>query len=257
MMVQRQSILGVQVSVINMQIALMQIETWLKDRSPNYVCVTPAHSLMECQRDSALREIFNRAGMVTPDGMAVVWLLHLKGHKQVGRVYGPDLLQEACAHGLERGWRHFFLGGEPESLDALVTRLQRQYPGLNVAGKYAPPFRPLSLEEAEGIVSAVNASQADILWIGLGSPRQEIWMWEHLGKLQTPIMVGVGAAFDFLSGKKRQAPKWIQRTGLEWFFRLFTEPRRLWPRYRQYPLFVWLAIRELLRERRIFRTDRQ
>lgn len=186
--------------------------------------------------------------MVTPDGMGVVWLLKLKGHKNANRVYGPDLLQRTCAYGLEKGWGHFFLGGEPETLDALIIRLQKQYSGLKIAGRHSPPFHAISQEEEEKIISDINASNADVLWIGLGSPRQEIWMNKHLGKIHVPIMIGVGAAFNFLSGRKRQAPSYIQRMGLEWLFRLLTEPKRLWPRYRQYPLFVWLALKELISE---------
>ena len=239
-------LLGVQISALNMQLALKQMETWLAERSSNYICVAPAHSIMECVNDPTLLPIFNGAGMVTPDGMAVVWLLKLKGRKHVERVYGPDLLLAACAHGLPKGYRHYFYGGAPGVAEKLVEELSERFPGLQVAGMLAPPFRPLSPEEDQEIVRQINAAMADIIWVGLGSPRQEIWMHSHLGKVNAPLMVGVGAAFDFLSGKKAQAPLWIQRNGLEWLFRFASEPVRLWPRYRQYPKFILLVMAESL-----------
>jgi N-acetylglucosaminyldiphosphoundecaprenol N-acetyl-beta-D-mannosaminyltransferase len=161
-------------------------------------------------------------------------------------VYGPDLLLEACRFGLSLGWRHFFYGGEAGVAAALAAKLAGQYPGLRIAGIYSPPFRPLTEVEDQEVLRLINDSGADIVWVGLGSPKQEYWMAEHLGKLHAPVMIGVGAAFDFLSGQKPQAPRWIQRSGLEWLFRLATEPRRLWPRYRQYPKFVLLALGQLL-----------
>lgn len=239
-------LLGVQISALNMDLALKQMETWLAERAPNYICVAPAHSIMECVNDPTLLPIFNGAGMVTPDGMAVVWLLKLKGHKQVSRVYGPDLLLAVCEHGLPKGYRHYFYGGSPGVAEKLVEKLIERFPGLQVAGMIAPPFRSLSAEEDQDIVKQINVAKADIIWIGLGSPRQEIWMHSHLGKVSAPLMVGVGAAFDFLSGKKTQAPLWIQRHGLEWLFRFASEPVRLWPRYRQYPRFILLVMAESL-----------
>ena len=245
MKILRIPILGVQVSAINMKLALEQVEIWLAERTPNYICVAPAHSIMECVNDPALLPIFNAAGMVTPDGMAVVWLLILKGQKQVGRVYGPDLLAAACEHGLPKGYRHYFYGGAPGVAEKLVEKLSKHFPNLQVAGIFTPPFRPMSPAEDEEVIRQINSAQADIIWVGLSSPKQELWMHAHLGKLNAPIMVGVGAAFDFLSGTKPQAPLWIQRNGLEWLFRFASEPARLWPRYRQYPRFIFLVIAEM------------
>jgi len=201
---------------------------------------------MECVNDPSLLPVFNEAGLVTPDGMAVVWLLRLKGHREVRRVYGPDLLLAVCAHGLERGWRHHFLGSSPEILALMTKNLRARFPGLQIAGQTCPPFRQLSMQEDEDIIAEVNASQADILWVGLGSPRQEVWMHKKLRKINAPVMIGVGAAFDFLSGNKPQAPHWVQRIGMEWLFRLLNEPKRLWPRYRQYPRFVILVLLQRL-----------
>ena len=208
-------ILGVQVSAINMGLALSQIGTWVAERRARYVCVAPAHSIMECVNDPSLLPVFNEADLVTPDGMAVVWLLRLKGHREVRRVYGPDLLLAVCAYGLERGWRHHFLGSSPEILALMTKNLRARLPSLQIAGQTCPPFRPLSVQEDEDLIAKVNASRADILWVGLGSPRQEVWMHKMLGKINVPVMIGVGAAFDFLSGNKPQAPRWVQRIGME------------------------------------------
>ncbi len=242
----RENILGTRVSALNMEMALTQLELLVKEDSPSYVCVTPAHSIMEGYHQPDLRTIFNFSGMTVPDGMAIVWLLQLKGHRHVERVYGPDLLLAACKHGMKHGFRHYFYGGASGVTEKLVQKIQADFPSLQIAGIYTPPFRPLTAEEDGEVVRLINSAEADIVWVGLGSPKQEFWMQTHLGRLNVPVMVGVGAAFDFLSGNKPQAPHWIQRNGLEWVFRLANEPKRLWPRYRQYPKFVLLALSELL-----------
>ncbi|RLD07624.1 MAG: glycosyltransferase [Chloroflexi bacterium] len=236
----REDILGAQVSAVNMDMVLAELDSWLVERSPHYICVTPAHSIMDGYRQSDLRKIFNASGLTVPDGMAIVWILKLKGHRHVQRVYGPDLLIAASKHGLEKGYRHYFYGGAPGVPEKLVQKLSVDFPELQIAGISTPPFRPLSAEEDEEIIQEINKSDADIIWVGLGAPKQEFWMQAHLGKLNAPIMVGVGAAFDFLSGNKAQAPLWIQRSGLEWLFRFAHEPKRLWARYSQYPKFVLL-----------------
>jgi N-acetylglucosaminyldiphosphoundecaprenol N-acetyl-beta-D-mannosaminyltransferase len=245
---QTASILNTKVSAINMKIALIKLNQWIIKKESAYICVAAAHSVMECVQNPSLYPAFNNSNLTTPDGMAIVWLMRLKGHKSVQRVYGPDLLISACEFGISRGWRHYFLGGTDQTLAMLTAKLQTTYPDLKIVGHYAPPFRPLSSEENEQILASIRNSQADIVWVGLGSPRQEIWMYENLGRVNASVMVGIGAAFDFLSGSKRQAPRWLQKLGMEWFFRLVSEPKRLWPRYRQYPRFVWLVIRELLRK---------
>lgn len=246
MNIPRVSILGVKVSALNMGLALTQMQTWINDRVPAYVCVAPAHSIMDCINDSNLIPVFNSASMVTPDGMAVVWLLKLRGYSNVDRVYGPDLLLSACQYGLDKGWRHYFYGGTPGVVEELSANLEQHYPGLQIAGVYSPPFRELSEEEDCEVVDRINASQADIVWVGIGSPRQEVWMNQHLDRLKAPVQIGVGAAFDFHARRKKQAPRWIQRSGLEWLFRLVTEPKRLWRRYIQYPLFVFLVTEQLI-----------
>jgi N-acetylglucosaminyldiphosphoundecaprenol N-acetyl-beta-D-mannosaminyltransferase len=242
----RINVLGVKISAITMGDAIETIESWLEQETPNYICVTPAHSIMECYHDPELRSIFNRGGLTTPDGMAIVWLLQMKGFYDVERVYGPDLMVAVCRHSIPRGWRHFFYGGAPGVAALLADHLKSLFPDLHVAGSYSPPFRPLTPEEEQVIVEQVNAARPDIIWVGLGTPKQERWMAEHLGRFDHSILIGVGAAFDFLSGNKRQAPLWIQRAGLEWLFRLVSEPRRLWRRYIQYPRFLVLVVAQLL-----------
>jgi N-acetylglucosaminyldiphosphoundecaprenol N-acetyl-beta-D-mannosaminyltransferase len=239
-------VLGVRVSAVDMACALAAIECWIRDRTPHYVTVTPAHAVMDAYRDPDLRRIFNASGMTTPDGMAMVALLRLRGYRHVSRVYGPDLMMEACRVGVERGYRHFLYGGAKGAAGELARSLRSRVPGVQIVGLFTPPFRPLTDGEDQAAIESINTSKADIVWVGLSTPKQERWMAAHLGRIQPPVMIGVGAAFDFLSGRKPQAPRWMQRSGLEWLFRLASEPGRLWPRYRQYPLFVLLALSQML-----------
>lgn len=241
----RANILGVGVSAVNMPQALDIIERWMADkarRSGRYVCCSNTHSIMACQTDPALRAIHNRAGLVTPDGMPLVWLSRRAGFAQVERVYGPDLLLALCERTAGSGARHFFYGGAPGVAEKLAENLRRRFPGLHVAGIIVPPFRPLSEAEDAHIVTEIEASGADVVWVGLGMPKQERWMADHAERLRA-VLIGVGAAFDFHAGVKRQAPLWMQQRGLEWLFRLLTEPRRLWRRYfSTIPPFIVLAL---------------
>lgn len=242
----RCNILGVYVSAINMPMALQSFRDWIERKSKNYVCVTPAHSIMDAVNDPEFNQILNQSGMTTPDGMAVVWLLKLHGFKNAGRVYGPDLMLAVCEESIRHGWTHFLYGGAPGVADQLAVNLGRRFSGLRINGVYSPPFTPLSPEQDREIVDRINSAKADIVWVGISSPKQEKWMVDHIEKLNAPVLIGVGAAFDFLSGNKRQAPRWIQRSGLEWLFRFIQEPFRLWKRYIQYPRFIWLNIGQLL-----------
>ena len=247
----RVDLLGVKISAINMPQAVSAIETWISHKQPEYVCVTPAHSVMDCHDNPALRAIYNASGMTTPDGMAVVWWLRWHGQRQVDRVYGPDLLLAVCQRSLETGWRHYFYGGAPGVAADLASSLQTRFSGLQVAGVYSPPFGPVGSDDDQTIAAQIQASQADIVWVGLGAPRQEVWMSDHVGRVGAPVLVGVGAAFDFLSGRKRQAPRVIQRSGFEWLFRLVSEPRRLWRRYvLGYPRFVALVAWQVLTQKK-------
>jgi N-acetylglucosaminyldiphosphoundecaprenol N-acetyl-beta-D-mannosaminyltransferase len=243
---ERVNVLGVGVSAVNMQQALDLIARWIASGTRHYVCVTGVHGVMESQHDARLRDIHNDAGLVTPDGMPLVWLSRLSGHAHVERVYGPDLLLACCAASLAKGYRHYFYGGAPGVSERLVSRLQQRLPGLAVAGTWCPPYRELTTLEEEAAIERINRANPDIVWVGLSTPKQERLMARYVGRLQAPVMIGVGAAFDFHSGLKRQAPRWMQRSGLEWLFRLATEPRRLWRRYlRNNPLFVWRILLQL------------
>lgn len=246
-MTPRFNVLGVGVSAISMADALTTIETWIATRSQHYVCITGVHGVTESQSDPELKDIHNRAGMVTPDGMPLVWLAHLQGRTAVERVYGPDLFLEVAALSLRKGYRHFYYGGGDGVAGLLASRMRQRFPGLQIAGTCTPPFRPLSDEEDRTIVDQINAADPHIVWVGLSTPKQERWMARHVGRVNAPVFVGVGAAFDFHAGLKRQAPPWVQRAGLEWAFRLAVEPRRLaWRYLKNNPRFVmWAAAQHL------------
>ncbi|MFQ5571569.1 MAG: WecB/TagA/CpsF family glycosyltransferase [Rhodothermales bacterium] len=241
------NILGVNVSAINMQQALAALDDWVEHRGHHYVCVSNVHSIMESWDDPALQRIHNEADLVTPDGMPLVWTSRSRGFDHVSRVYGPDLMLAACEHSVPRGYRHFLYGGAEGVPELLAERLQARFPGLQIAGTYAPPFRPMTPEEDARVVDQINRARPDIVWVGLGMPKQERWMHTHVGCLEAPVLIGVGAAFDFHAGLKRQAPRWMQRGGLEWAFRLCTEPQRLWKRYlRHNPRFLVLLLLQAL-----------
>ncbi len=245
MPVERVPLLGVGVHAVDLGATCEAVSNQIKTGEKGYICLAPAHNLMACRADENLRAIFNQSTLTVPDGMGTVWFLRALGHR-AGRVYGPDLMLEVCKQGVASQWRHFFLGGTAEVADRLVQRLLVDFPGLLVAGVFSPPFRKMDENETIAMVEQINESRADIVWVGLGSPKQEFWMAEFRARLQPPVLIGVGAAFDFLSGAKPQAPKWMQRIGMEWLFRLATEPRRLWRRYAGYPLFVVLALAQIL-----------
>lgn len=239
------SILGTLVSPLSMSSALQSVDGWISRRERKYVCVAAVHSVMACRQDPALRGVFNHSGMTTPDGMPLVWLCRLAGYRSVERVYGPDLMLALCAHGVERGYRHVFFGGGREVPEALAGRLAERIRGLQVVETIAPPFGEIPEAEEGILIERINAANPDVVWVGLGTGTQEHWMARNRPRLEAPVLVGVGAAFDFLSGRKPQAPRWMQRSGLEWLFRLGSEPRRLWPRYRQYPIFLVLLAAQL------------
>jgi N-acetylglucosaminyldiphosphoundecaprenol N-acetyl-beta-D-mannosaminyltransferase len=252
----RVDILGVGVNPINLDDAVATIERWISNGSRNYVCVTGVHGVMESRRDQRLRRIQNEAGMVTPDGMPLVWFSRFCRNGRMDRVYGPDLMRKMTAVSCRRGYKQFYYGGGQGVADKLKQALVAAHPELEVAGTLCPPFRELTPDEDRAEVAAINAACPDVVWVGLSTPKQEFWMANHLGRVEAPVMVGVGAAFDFLAGTKRQAPRWMQRHGLEWLFRLSAEPRRLWRRYAYIvPGFIILAVGDLMR--RAFRRSRE
>ena len=234
------NVLGVGVSAVNMTQALELIDQWVQERRRQYVCVCPVHSVMECRRSEDLRSIFNAAGMVTPDGMPLVWLAHMSGHSNVSRVYGPDLMLSELERSPRTGRRHFFYGGGPGVAELLADRMRARFPGLQVAGVLEPPFAPLDKLCTAETAEVINASRPDVVWIGMSSPKQDRWMACMRPLLEAPVLIAVGAAFDFHSGTVRQAPRWMQRSGLEWAYRLSVDPRRLWRRYLvDNPWFLW------------------
>ncbi len=228
---QRCNILGVGISPIGMDDLLRACAHWIERRQPNYICVTNTHLVMMCQQDEALRRIHNEAGLCTPDGTPLFWLARVMGHGQTERVCGPDIMLACMEQGVERGWRHFFYGAQPGVAEQLAARMQQRFPGLQIAGTWTPPFRALTPAEDAEVVEAVKTAHPDFLWVAIAPGNMERFMAEHIAKMNVPVMAGVGAAFDFLSGNKPQAPRWMATVGLEWFFRMCTEPRRLFRRY--------------------------
>ena len=237
------NVLGVRISAVNLKSATGLIQKAVAEGKKEYVCVRDAHGLVRCQKDPELRSVHNRAFLVTPDGMPLVWALKHAGHSESGRVYGPDLMLSVFEAGRANGLRHFFYGATTKTLEQLQARLLLRFPDALIVGSYAPPFRELSKQEEGDIVDRINRSGADIIWVGLGSPKQELWMARMRERLDASMLIGVGAAFDFHAGLKRQAPRIIQRSGFEWAFRLLCEPRRLWLRYAVVvPTFISLTI---------------
>jgi len=239
MAIERVNVLGVGISVINLQTALAAIADAVGQRRKGYICVTGVHGVMEAQKDEKFRKILNQAFLCTPDGMPMVWAGKLHGHRAMRRVYGPDLMLDVCAWSKKKPCRHFFFGGAPGAAEQLRDRLIARFPDLQVVGCHAPPFRPLEAAEKMQLQEMIRAARPDILWVGLSTPKQERFMAEFLPQLEVTLMIGVGAAFDFHAGRVKQAPRWMQRSGLEWFYRLSREPRRLAMRYlRNNPLFL-------------------
>ncbi len=235
----RANVLGVGLSAINPDSALTAIASALEQKRKGYICVTNVHGVMEAQKDESLRQIFNHTFLCTPDGMPMVWVGRLQGHKNMRRVYGPDLMLAVLAMSENRGYRHFFYGGANGTVEVLRQKLQQRFPKLQIVGTYEPPFRPLNPDEEKKLIETIHAIKPDIMWIGISTPKQDRFMAEYLPKLDVTLMFGVGAAFDFHAGNIRQAPRWMQNCGLEWFFRLCREPRRLWKRYfKNNPLFI-------------------
>ena len=242
----RVNILGVGVSVLTMETALQRIEDFLDRGERGYICVVGAQGIMEAQGDPEYRDILNSSFLATPDGMPTVWLGKYHGFRHMGRVYGPRLMLALCATSVAKGYRHFLYGGRPGVVEKLKFELTQKYPGLKIVGAYTPPFRPLTREEEQELVSQVQASAADVFWCGLGAPKQERFMASYRERLPVRLMIGVGAAFDILSGTTREAPEWVLRSGLTSIFRVCQEPRRLWRRYLiNNPRFMWLTFLQL------------
>jgi N-acetylglucosaminyldiphosphoundecaprenol N-acetyl-beta-D-mannosaminyltransferase len=243
------SILEMRVDATSYADATRQIITWARSSLSRYVCVAAVNNVMEAHDDARYLRVMNQADLITPDGMPLVWGLRWLGVEGQTRVYGPDLTLSVLDEASEQGLAVGFYGGAPDVLDALVAEARRRWPDLKIAYAYSPPYRELTSEEDGLIVQAIEASGVKILFVGLGCPRQETWMASHREQVEA-VMVGVGAAFDFVAGMKRQAPRPLQKAGLEWLFRLASEPRRLSKRYlRQNPRFALLFGAQLIRAR--------
>jgi N-acetylglucosaminyldiphosphoundecaprenol N-acetyl-beta-D-mannosaminyltransferase len=222
------------------------MDEWVEKRaSCKYIVATGMHGVMEARRSPYFKSVIDSAGLFVPDGFSLVAVARLRGVKIRKRVSGPDLMWEACKHAAEVGHSVFFYGDSEETLGALSAKLKGCFPSLKIAGAHSPPFRPLTEEEDAEELAMINASGADILWVGLGLPKQEQWMYEHRDRLKVPVAVGVGAAFKFLSGRMKRAPSWIGDNGFEWLWRLALEPMRVWRRvFIDGPHFVLCIVKE-------------
>lgn len=239
-------VVGVRVDALEMRDVIAQLQEWIASGSRgNYVAVTGMHGVSEVLRDPSLRQVINQAGMVVPDGMPLVWLSRWHNIPIRRRVTGSELMQAFCEQTGSR-YRHFFYGGAPAVAEDLAQKLNQRF-GITVAGTYTPPFRPLTDQEEIEVATRVQDAAPDVLWVGLSTPKQERWMYAHRLSLAVPVMLGVGAAFDMHSDRLTRAPIWLQELGLEWFYRLLAEPRRLWRRYLvMIPTAVWSVLLELM-----------
>jgi len=243
----RVNLLGVLITPTNLADTVKTLETWRAEGKREYVCCVSVHGIVEAQSDPAFRSVLSRAALTTQDGMPLVWWCQHAGFKAASRACGRDVMLAMCEIAAEKGHRHYFYGGAPGIPELLVANLTKRFPGLPIAGYRSPPFRQLSPGEDAREVAMINETKPDFVWIGLGTPKQDRWMADHLGKIEAAAMLGVGAAFDFHAGVKSNAPQWMQRSGLEWLFRLASEPRRLAGRYLiGNSIFVARATQQLL-----------
>lgn len=239
-------VIGTRLDSVSYATASDRILQWTKVSDSHYVCIANVHMLMEAHDSPKFRDIVNNADLITPDGIPLVWMMRAKGQRAQTRVYGPTLMLHVLEAAVRENLAVGFYGSKPEVLNMLVKRMQAKYQGLKVSFLCSPPFRELSQSEDNEIIQKINDSGVQIMFVGLGCPKQEKWMAVHRGKIQA-VMIGVGAAFDFHAGVKAQAPLWMQKVGLEWLFRFVTEPRRLWRRYLYHnPRFIFLAVADLL-----------
>lgn len=242
------TVLGIRFHAIQIPDVIRTVEGWIEEKiSGNCVCVSNVHSVIEARFTPVFKKVLNSAALCVPDGMPIVWLGRYFGFSLRRRVYGPDLLLEFFRSTQSEGYRHFFYGGAPGIPEALAKNLMDLYPGVRIVGVYSPPFRSLSISEDTAVVEMINRADPDVLWVGLGCPKQEMWMHEHRERLNARAIVGIGQAFAIHAGALRQAPEWMRDHGLEWLFRLLREPGRLWKRYLVYnSMFLVLVMLQLL-----------
>ena len=249
-------VLGVPLALTDYDQALEWMDARVDARQRGYVCVCNVHAVMAAREDPALRAALAGSSLNVPDGQPLVWAVNALGHGLEDRVYGPELMARACARAADTGQRFYLYGGRDQgALFQLALNLRQRFPGIKIVGGYSPPHRPLTGEERAAIVDEINHSRPDVVWVGIGVPKQEKWMAQMRPLLEAPILIGVGAAFDFHAGLVRQAPSFIQDAGLEWAFRLAHEPRRLWRRYSRYnPRFLAAFAQQLAAHRRAARV---
>ena len=250
-LVPKRELLGVPFAITDYERVMDVMDGMIERRERGYLSAAAVHVLMVSRHDPATRAALLGASLVVPDGRPLVWALNLLGESLTDRVYGPELTVRYCRRAAERGHRVWLYGGAtPDALDELEQALRTRFPGIRIAGGYSPPHRPLTEAEERELARRIDADSPDVIWVGIGAPRQERWMARMRPLVEAPVMAGVGAAFDFIAGRKRQAPAWMQRRGFEWLFRLSQDPRRLAPRYLRYnPAFVAAFARQYLRER--------
>ena len=244
-------ILGIPIAMTHYAQAMDVMDGMVARRERGYVCAVAVHAVMVSQHDPEMRRAVTGSALTVPDGMPLVWAANLLGEDLRNRVYGPELMDRYCGRCAERGHRVWLYGGRDQgSLMQLALNLRRRHPGIEIVGGYSPPFRPLSGEEEDAIVDQINEAKPDVVWVGIGVPKQEKWMAHMRPRLEAPVLCGVGAAFDFHAGRISQAPSWMQERGLEWIYRIAQEPRRLLPRYLSYnPAFMLAFARQFARER--------
>jgi N-acetylglucosaminyldiphosphoundecaprenol N-acetyl-beta-D-mannosaminyltransferase len=240
-------VLGVRFDLIDYQAAFGIIEAWRRQQARQYVTLANPRDVRACVRDRGFREATARSGLTLPDGVGIVLAARILVYGNRGRVTGPTLMLKVCDWGRQYNYRHYFYGGKEGVPERLRRRLSGKYPGLRVVGTYSPPFRALSQEEDQAVVTMINSTRPDVVWVGLGAPKQEKWMADHRGRIEAPVMIGVGAAFDFHSGNCRWAPSWIRKVGGEWAWRLLLEPRRMWRRNLDGVVFLAQVIHDRLR----------
>ena len=245
-------IVGVPLGLIDYEWVLKWIDAMAAEHEQGYVCVCNVHTVMASQEDPELRSALRGAALNVPDGQPLVWALNALGHSLSDRVYGPELMARACARAASNGQRFYLYGGRNQgALVQLARNLRQRYPGIRIVGGYSPPHRLLTEEEEAAVVAEINDASPDVVWVGIGVPKQEKWMAKLRPLLDAPVLIGVGAAFDFHAGLMPQAPPWLQRAGFEWAYRLAHEPRRLWRRYLRYnPRFLAAFARQLAEHRR-------
>jgi N-acetylglucosaminyldiphosphoundecaprenol N-acetyl-beta-D-mannosaminyltransferase len=245
-------VLGIPLALTDYERTMDWMDATIASKRRGYVCVAAVHTVMVCQEDAELRAAVVNSDLTVPDGQPLVWAMNALGHDLSSRVYGPDLMARYCERSALTGARIFLYGGRNQgALVQLALNLRRRFPGVKIVGGYSPPYRDLADDEEVSVVDEINRSKADVVWVGIGVPKQEKWMAQFRDRLEAPVLVGVGAAFDFHAGLVPQAPDWMQRIGLEWAYRLAHEPRRLWKRYARYnPLFVTGFLRQWARHRR-------